>query len=183
MDSGGGFLRGTEAQEENLAKSSGLYPCLAQKSAYYERNRARRSGIYNDDMIYSPRVPVFRDDDYALLEHVHYVAMLTAPAVNRGAVAEHEPERTGDIEAVMLHRIDLLLSLAAAHGHGTLVLGAWGCGIFRNKPEDMARWFAAHLLHGERYRGVFELISFAVWDPKNDGTFTAFAEVFGQTKR
>jgi uncharacterized protein (TIGR02452 family) len=105
--------------------------------------------------------------------------MITAPAVNRGALAQNEPERLSEIESVMHHRIDKLLSLAVAHGHTVLVLGAWGCGVFRNRPEDMARWFAAHLLHSERYRGVFNLVSFAVLDVKNDGTFAAFDRVFG----
>lgn len=175
---GGGFLRGTEAQEENLAKSSGLYPCLLPKTAYYERNRALHSGMYTDDMIYSPRVPVFRDDDYALIDRVYETAMLTAPAVNRGAVAENEPDRLGEVDAVMLRRIDLLLALAAAHGHTVLVLGAWGCGVFRNRPQQMAQWFATHLLQGGRYRGVFERVRFAVYDPKEDGTFAAFKDVF-----
>jgi uncharacterized protein (TIGR02452 family) len=180
---GGGFLGGAEAQEENLAKSSGLYPCLLAKTAYYEGNRAQRSCMYNDDMIYSPRVPVFRNDSYGLLDQAYLVAMLTAPAVNRGAVAIHEPGRLGEVEAIMLHRIDLLLSVAAAHGHTVLVLGAWGCGVFRNRPEEMAQWFAAHLVHGERYRGVFELVCFAVYDRKDDGTFAAFERVIGAAAR
>ena len=180
---GGGFLGGAEAQEENLAKSSGLYPCLLQAPAYYAGNRAQRSCMYNDDMVYSPRVPVFRNDGYALLDSAYEVAVLTAPAANRGAVAMHEPERLGEIEAVMLRRIDLLLSVAAAHGHTTLVLGAWGCGVFRNKPEEMAQWFAVHLLRGERYRGVFDLVSFAVYDRKGDGTFAAFEKVIGSAAK
>jgi len=176
---GGGFLGGAEAQEENLAKSSGLYPCIVQKTAFYEGNRALRSCLYNDDMIYSPRVPVFRDDRYALIDRPFAASMITAPAVNRGALANNEPERLGEIEDVMHRRVDKLLSVATAHGHTVLVLGAWGCGVFRNRPEDMARWFAAQLLDGGRYSGVFELVSFAVLDRKDDGTFAAFNRVFG----
>lgn len=163
---GGGFLGGAEAQEENLAKSSGLYPCIAQKSAMYEANRAHKSCIYLDDMIYSPKVPVFRDDDYRLLDEPYVASMVTAPAVNRGAVARNEPERLGGLEAAMLARIEMLLALAVHHGHTALVLGAWGCGVFGNQPSDMARWFAAHLLHNPKYRKAFEHIVFAVLDRK-----------------
>jgi len=163
---GGGFLGGAEAQEENLAKSSGLYPCIAQKSAMYEANRAHKSCIYLDDMIYSPKVPVFRDDDYRLLDEPYVASMVTAPAVNRGAVARNEPERLGGLEAAMLARIEMLLALAVHHGHTALVLGAWGCGVFGNQPSDMARWFAAHLLHNPKYRNAFEHIVFAVLDRK-----------------
>src|SRR5579862_5237069 len=35
---GGGFLKGSQAQEESLARASGLYPCLLRHPAYYEAN-------------------------------------------------------------------------------------------------------------------------------------------------
>ncbi|MGW8394909.1 TIGR02452 family protein [Pseudoduganella sp. HUAS MS19] len=163
---GGGFLGGAEAQEENLAKSSGLYPCIAQKPEMYEANRAHKSCIYLDDMIYSPKVPVFRDDDYGLLDEPYFASMVTAPAVNRGAVARNEPQRLGELEAAMLARIDMLLALAVHHGHTALVLGAWGCGVFANQPSDMARWFAQHLLRNPKYRNAFAHVVFAVLDRK-----------------
>lgn len=176
---GGGFLGGSEAQEENLAKSSGLYACIAQMTAMYDANRALRSCIYHDDMIYSPQVPVFRDDAYAFLDAPYPASFVTAPAVNRGALSRNEPERMRDVEACMLQRIDKLLSLALHHGHRDLVLGAWGCGVFGNLPGDMARWFAAHLLHNPRYRNAFGHVTFAVLERGDSGTFAAFDEVFG----
>jgi uncharacterized protein (TIGR02452 family) len=60
---GGGFLTGAQAQEEALARSSALYPCLLKVPQYYERNRANRSTIYLDLLIYSPSVPFFRNDE------------------------------------------------------------------------------------------------------------------------
>ncbi|MFL6657465.1 MAG: TIGR02452 family protein [Massilia sp.] len=177
---GGGFLGGAEAQEENLAKSSGLYPCIVQMSPMYEANRALGSCMYLDDMIYSPQVPVFRDDGYALLDTPYIASIVTAPAVNRGALARNEPERVCEVDAVMAGRIDKLLALAVHHGHTTLVLGAWGCGVFGNRPVDMARWFGDHLLRNPRYRDAFALVSFAVLDRKNDGTFAAFEAEFGE---
>src|SRR5579859_2313503 len=45
---GGGFLTGAQAQEEALARSSALYPCLLKAPQYYERNRVNRSTIYLD---------------------------------------------------------------------------------------------------------------------------------------
>lgn len=178
---GGGFLGGAEAQEENLAKSSGLYPCIVQKSEMYEANRAHKSCIYLDDMIYSPKVPVFRDDDYRLLEEPYFASMVTAPAVNRGAVARNEPERLGELEAAMLARVEMLLALAVHHGHTALVLGAWGCGVFGNQPSDMARWFAAHLLHNRKYRNAFEHVVFAVLDRKG-AAVAAFEAQFNLEK-
>ena len=177
---GGGFLGGSEAQEENLAKSSGLYPCIVQMNAMYEANRALRTCMYNDDMIYSPKVPVFRDDDYAFLDAPYLVSIVTAPAVNRAAVARNEPERVNELEQCMLERIDKLLALALHHGHTDLILGAWGCGVFGNSPQEMAGWFAAHLLHNPRYRNAFSHVTFAVLDRQDRGTFAAFDQVFGR---
>lgn len=176
---GGGFLGGSEAQEESLAKSSGLYPCIAQMTSMYSANRGLKTCFYNDDMIYSPSVPVFRDDSYALLDAPYYASFITAPAVNRGAIARNEPERLDELEAYMLTRIDKLLSLALHHGHTNLILGAWGCGVFGNRADEMASWFAALLLHDARYRHAFSHVNFAVPDRKNDGTFAAFDAVFG----
>jgi uncharacterized protein (TIGR02452 family) len=88
---GGGFLGGAEAQEENLAKSSLLYPCIVQMNAMYQGNRKSGTCLYCDDMIYSPKVPVFRDDDYNLLDRHYLVSMVTSPAVNLGALSNNEP--------------------------------------------------------------------------------------------
>ena len=176
---GGGFLGGSEAQEENLAKSSGLYPCISQMTAMYEANRQHKFCAYLDDMIYSPKVPVFRDDDYRYLDQPYRVSIVTAPAVNRGAVARNEPERLPELEVIMLNRMELLLALARQHRHRAVVLGAWGCGVFGNDPADMARWFAHHLTESGGYRDAFEVVRFAVLDRRNDGTYSAFADAFG----
>lgn len=178
---GGGFLGGAEAQEENLAKCSGLYACIVQKTGYYETNRAMKFCAYADDMIYSPRVPVFRDDSsYRLLDTPYSISIVTAPAVNAGAVGFAEPERLHELPGIMRHRIDKLLALAVQHGHRHLVLGAWGCGVFRNRPADMASWFAEYLLENRKYQHAFETVHFAVLDTKMTGTYSAFAELFGQ---
>ncbi|MGB1277970.1 MAG: TIGR02452 family protein, partial [Nannocystaceae bacterium] len=44
---GGGFIKGSSGQEESLARSSGLYPCLAQMEAMYRINRSNRSLLYS----------------------------------------------------------------------------------------------------------------------------------------
>jgi uncharacterized protein (TIGR02452 family) len=57
---GGGFLNGARAQEEDLARSCGLFRCLETQPEYYEVNRRTASLLYTDHIIYSPRVPWFR---------------------------------------------------------------------------------------------------------------------------
>jgi len=63
---GGGFRSGARAQEEYLARSSGLYACLRGHSMY-AFHRARHDPLYTNYVIYSPHVPVFRGDDGVLL--------------------------------------------------------------------------------------------------------------------
>jgi len=86
MNPGGGFLSGSQAQEESLARASGLYACLLPQLEMYEHNRQLPSSLFSDYMVYSPGVPVFRDDAGQFLEAPYQVAFLSAPAVNAGAI-------------------------------------------------------------------------------------------------
>lgn len=161
---GGGFLTGAQAQEESLARSSALYPCIAQMQAMYQTNRATRTCLYTDHMIYSPSVPVFRDDNGALLDSFYTASFLTSPAVNVGVVMRQEKQNIPQIEPVMLARLEKVLSVALVKGYRHLVLGAWGCGVFQNDPEAVAGYFQKHLKENPVFKGVFEEVVFAVLD-------------------
>ena len=177
---GGGFLKGSQAQEESLARASGLYGCIAPLRAMYDANQRFRSCLYTDHMIYSPDVPVFRADDDSLLDRPYPVSFVTAPAVNAGAVRTNEPENLDRLEPVMLARMEKLLSLAVVHGHEVLVLGAWGCGVFANDPERVATWFARHLTGDGLFRTAFERVVFAVLDrTPTKTTIRPFERLFG----
>lgn len=176
---GGGFLSGAEAQEEALARSSGLYACLRAEPDFYAFHHARRDLLYSDHMIYSPGVPVFRDDAGDLLEDPYDVAFLTSAAPNRGAI--QDPVEAGRVPAVLRTRVAKVLALAHANGHRQLVLGAWGCGVFGNDPAEVAGTFATHLLDDGQFAGRFEHIVFAVYDrAPGEPRLAAFREVFGQ---
>jgi len=177
---GGGFLGGAEAQEESLARSSGLYPCLLAAPGYYEGNRGCRTTLYLDLAIWSPGVPFFRDDSGALLEEPVLASVITAPAPNAGAVARNEPHRIPEIEPTLRRRGAFVLAIAAAHGVRRLVLGAWGCGVFRNDPKMVARAFGDLLLGSGRFAGVFDEVVFAIYDRSADqSALKPFEEVFG----
>jgi uncharacterized protein (TIGR02452 family) len=172
---GGGFLGGAEAQEESLARSSGLYPCLLAQQGYYAANRRCGTCLYTDHAIYSPRVPVIRDDQGALLERPYPVTFLTAPAPNAGAVRADE---RGEIDATLVRRMRVVLAIAAVHGHRDLVLGAWGCGVFRNDPALVARRFG-EALTDPLFAGAFDRVVFAVLDRSGDRRIAgAFEEAF-----
>ncbi|WP_425394935.1 TIGR02452 family protein [Aeoliella sp.] len=165
---GGGFLGGSQAQEESLARSSALYASLQTQMEYYTINRECKTAFYTDHMILSPAVPVFRNDATDLLPAPYVVGMLTSPAVNAGAVLNSEPERAEEIAPVMAARIANVLSVAASEGYEQLVLGAWGCGVFRNEPETIADLFAEALLGDSPFAGRFKRVVFAVLDNTAD---------------
>ncbi|MGB0524840.1 MAG: TIGR02452 family protein [Flammeovirgaceae bacterium] len=175
---GGGFLTGAQAQEESLARASGLYPCIEQKKAMYKANKAHHSNLYLDDMIYSPQVPVFRCDDGQLLAP-YTLSIVTAPAVNAGAVKDSESHHIPLLEPTMKGRILKLLSLCHQHQHKTLLLGAWGCGVFRNDPTHMASYFKEALGEGGLFHNHFERIVFAILDHTQEQKYsTPFREQF-----
>jgi uncharacterized protein (TIGR02452 family) len=175
---GGGFLSGSEAQEESLARASSLYACLDGRSMY-PFHRRHGDSLYTDYVIYSPSVVVFRDDDGKLLETPFTCSFLTAPAPNAGAVLQRDPARGDELRQALRRRIDKVLSVAAVEGYDAIILGAWGCGVFKNDPIEVAGQFQA-ALNGD-FAGVFRLICFAVLDRSNDGgTIAPFERAFGR---
>jgi uncharacterized protein (TIGR02452 family) len=176
---GGGFLNGSLAQEEALACASGLYPCLLREPEYYERNRSNRSALYLDLAIFAPLVPFFRDDAGALLEKPVLASVITSPAPNAGAIAQNEPANLRQVEPTLKRRSAQVLAIASAQKVDRLVLGAWGCGVFRNDPRTVARIFAELLKPPGKFAGVFDEVVFAVFDrSESRATYRAFAESF-----
>jgi len=173
---GGGFRNGAQAQEESIARSSALYPCQTAAREFYEFHRRQGDLRYSDRVIYSPGVPVFRADDGALVDEPHAVSFLTAAAPNLGAIVASRPMAAPSAPGVLAARAERVLAVAAAHGHRKLVLGAWGCGVFRNDPDVVAAVFAAQLA---RARGRFDHVVFAVLDRQRGApTYAAFTRVF-----
>ena len=180
---GGGFLKGAQAQEEALARATGLYACLRTADAYYTANRRCETALYTDHMTYSPGVPVLRDDEGHLLAEPYRVSIVSAPAVNRSALERNEPARRHEARPIMRRRMRRLLALARHQGHRRLVLGAWGCGVFGQNPEQVAADFR-DLVSGEgRIRGAFETVVFAVLDARPAApAFEAFRQCFADER-
>lgn len=172
---GGGFLGGSQAQEESLARSTGLYPCLLKAEEYYTVNRNTTSCFYTDYMIYSPRVPLLKDDEGRYLPSLQVASFLTAPAVNTGVVRQREAERLPEVATVMRRRIAKVFAIALEKGHRHLVLGAWGCGVFGNDPEAIAQYFH-EALEGD-FKNCFKQIVFAIY-AKDERFIRPFQERF-----
>ena len=173
---GGGFLNGAMAQEESLAASSTLYRTLIAHEEYYQSNRSQYSMIYTDNAIYSPDVVFFRDGRFNLVEPFVKASVLTLPAVNMGQVLL-KGEDTALARQAMRRRMKLALAIFAEQQAKHLVLGAYGCGVFRNDPAQVAAWWEELLKEGmSRY---FETVIYAVLDrSKNGACIRAFQQFF-----
>lgn len=175
---GGGFINGAKAQEEDLCRCSGLYPCLMSQPEYYKANRNHESTLYTDHLIYSPNVPWFRTRSRDQPHTMFLASVITAPAPNAGVVLSREPAAQSDVETTLRRRAGLVLAVAAEHGHRTLLLGAWGCGVFRNSPALVADAFGTWI-ESPTFAGAFDRVVFAIYD-RSDGrsTLSAFRERF-----
>lgn len=188
---GGGVTKGSSAQEEALCRCSTLYPCLKTDRLYgifYQMHRNRKDLRYTDCCIYTPDITVIKSDaafPESLDEKLWFnVDVLTCAApnlrekpynfMNPGSA---EPIKVSDRELFQIHikRAEHLLTIAAANGIEVLVLGAFGCGAFRNKPEIVAKAYNETL---GKFRGYFREICFAVYCAPNDTrNYDAFGRI------
>lgn len=128
-------------------------------------------------MIWSPDVPVFRDPSGILLPKFYTVNFVTAAAPNVYSMEKHGVS-LGGLKGLLRDRAARILAVCAENGARVLVLGAWGCGVFKNDPEMVAEVFK-ELLEG-KFEGVFEEVVFAVYDRSaSQGTIAAFRSTFG----
>lgn len=158
---GGGFLTGARAQEESLCRNSALFACLERRD-YYTVHRNLGGALYTSYALYSPDVPVIRDESNELLDQPWPLAFITSAAPNAGALRQAGQYSREAVESAFEERIRKLLSIGAAHNHPAIVLGAWACGAFGNDAADVAPIFG-RILRAE-FSGVFEKVVFAVLD-------------------
>jgi uncharacterized protein (TIGR02452 family) len=170
---GGGFLTGARAQEEYLCRSSALYLTI-KDSPMYAYHRREGHNRYSDAMIYSPAVPVFRDDEHRLLPEPYHASFITSAAPLTKYL---HPEELTQLPGILRSRILKILTVAQAHGHDSLILGAWGCGAFGNDGAQVAALFKWAL--EEDFNGAFKEVTFAIVDTSPEKKFIApFAACF-----
>ncbi|WP_298509627.1 TIGR02452 family protein [uncultured Kordia sp.] len=172
---GGGFLNGALAQEESLAVASSLYASQMEKFEFYEKHRNMKSCIYTDSMIYSPKVPFFRNNKGELIENAVLCSVITSAAVNYGVVKRQEAKKAKLVAKIMRTRIEKMLALALLEKNDTLILGAWGCGVFQNDPALIAELFKEVL--ETTFKNQFKKIVFAIYS-RNEKFITAFQQQF-----
>lgn len=162
---GGGFVTGAWAQEEAICHDSTLYNVLREFESFYAENeRTLNNSLYTDRAIFSPEVIFEREGKSA------ECAVITCAAPNFGA-ARGRGVTEKQNEAALKRRVDFVISIAEEQCVDTVILGAWGCGVFGQDPALVARLFRERLAESSLKRAVFAI-------PGQNRNYTEFAKTF-----
>ena len=169
VHAGGGYIRGAQAQEEALCRQSDLYEELKLQTDFYQYHNQHKSELHSDWMLYTKNVTVFRNN-YLQICEPKTCGVITAAAPRN----VYGKTSTKDINEAFYRRVEKVLTIAQHHNHKNIVLGAWGCGVFRNDPIFVSRCFKEVLERG----WDFENVIFAVYDKHNGENIRAFTNTF-----
>ena len=188
---GGGVQTGAGAQEENLFRRSNLFQSLYQFAPFADKYGLRSSKYQypldrNFGGIYTPDATVFRgteQDGYPLLDEPYRMSFVSVAGINRPAL--ESPERIApELIAPVKNKIRTIFRIVLLHGHDSLVLGALGCGAFRNPPSHIARLFH-EVMEEPEFKNKYRLLFFAILDDHNarlkhnpDGNYLPFVREF-----
>lgn len=155
---GGGYMVGSLAQEEVLCASSTLYPILSSLNSFYFKNRQNlNKGFYSDRAVFVPGVKFFGAEQSEVSASVISCA---APNLSY-ALKSGDKFLLGENSKALKQRIEYVLKIALEQGVETLVLGAFGCGVFKQDAREVAQIFKDTLVRNGKMLGFKEVI-FAV---------------------
>ena len=189
---GGGVVNGSSAQEECICRCTTLYPCLKNDdlwTSFYAPHRKAANPLYNNDCIYTPGVCVFKSDinfpEPLPREEWWNVNILTCAAPNlrerpsnaMNPHAGYKPVKvtSDELETLLTARIRRIFEVAVANDNEVLILGAFGCGAFRNPPEIVAKVFYNVM---QDYLGYFDTIEYAIYHTEREvANYEAFQKI------
>ena len=163
------FLTGSRAQEECLCHESFLYNVLKEfdKSdepscvSYYKNNRAKvNRGLYYNRAFYTPNIIFEKDSISANFDVITCAAPNLGPTLRYGLNVSKEEN-----SKVLESRIKFILDIAAENRVDTLILGAFGCGVFGQAPIEVANVFKGFLRN--EFNGCFKKVIFAIPDKES----------------
>ena len=161
-------------------------------NSFYGPHRNAENPLYNDDCIFTPDVKVFKSDinfPELLPEDKWWdVDVITCAAPNlRNMPSNYMNPNAGSqkveityerLRALHTARIQRVFEIAMENKAQVLILGAFGCGAFRNPPEMVAEVFAKFT---EEYRENFDVIEYAVFHIERErANYEAFKKAMEQ---
>lgn len=172
---GGMFIEGSRAQEEALCHESTLYNILKEfDDSFYRINRDNKNhALYHSNLLYVPDVVFERNEGKVIAD------VITCAAPNKGVACRYKMVSEEEYMESLRHRIDSLLYSAYDNNIDYLILGAFGCGVFKNNPEDVANVFKSFL--DIKYHNVFKEVIFPIPRDKKGVNLQVFRKVFEES--
>jgi len=175
---GGGYKRGSVAQEENIHRRTNLYQYLDDPDKF-NPHRNWHYPIPEFGGVYCANVLVFRDSEtqgYGFMPITETLAFLTVAAYHKPATKTQTDQATdqkiiridSSITDKIKRKMMCIFNMALDHGHDAIVLSAFGCGAYRNPPLHIAQLFKEVILE-QHYDNKFKFIRFAILDDHNTG--------------
>lgn len=148
---GGGVRNGARAQEECLFRCSNLSEVIP--TSHYL--------LQEDECLYTSAGVFFKDFNYDYITPTE-IDVITMAAINLNGF-----ELTDIKQYIKTNKdkIRLMLSLAIKNDVKNIILGAWGCGVFKNNPVQIASFFKEVLDEG--YNSYFDNVVFAIINDHN----------------
>lgn len=167
----GKFFKGSTVQEESLCHNSILANVLYHfdKTFYNENKKFKNGGYYANRALYSKDV-LFINSDKPV-----YVDVITCAAPNLNYVRRFNKAHIELNNDILDSRIKFILNIAKDNNVKTLVLGAYGCGIFGQDAKLVSETFKKYLLN--EFQNVFKEVLFALPKGKNTYNYNTFKEV------
>ncbi len=176
---GGGVRDGMGGQEEDLCRDSTLLQSLESDAAksYYEYNNALNTHLGSDALILTPEVEVFRDEKGELIDEPFTISVLTcsAPNVRFGFEGKSEEE----YKKMLFERIEGILKSAVYLGYQNIILGAFGCGAFKNDAALVSDDFY-QALTGPAGRGIKHADFAVLCTPGKEYNYNEFCRNFSK---
>lgn len=151
---GGFFIEGSKAQEECLCHASTLYEVLIRHKDYYDRNKEHLNrALYNDRAIYSPDI-LFENPENGSIKRFD---VITCAAPNASCYLRYNTD-VRKLDAAIDSRIRFIKDIAEANDVKTIILGAFGCGVFGLNPLQVAETFKKHFSNTTVQNVVYAII-------------------------
>lgn len=190
---GGNCDRGTNGQEEDLCYRSELAGFMRDQLLGVSADRKQFYPLEGhsecqDHLIHTPDVLVFRASRvnlYAFLDKPFRIGVLTSAAPVKPALSGLEVVDYAKEEDKERVKVLIITQLYAAYvkGYDTVILGAFGCGSYKNPPQAVAKLYKEVI--NSFFKRTFKQIIFAILDDSSShgshnptGNFKPFEECF-----
>lgn len=168
------YSEGDSGFEEDLCRRTTLSLSLNSAQDHYPLD-INFGGIYSGAYVFRGK----ESDGYALIDNPYLLHFVSVPALNLRSTRHHprivqnleyalhgEDALTDDGKEIMLNKMRTILRIAIVNGHDSIILGAWGCGNYKQRPKQIAQMFR-RVVNEIEFRRKFRAITYAIGGHKN----------------